>query len=372
MKVFVIVISIFFFSVVFLVFFVRYRIQNITDKKNLRHSLESRIKKYLKSNEIDAIVIGVYKNGKSCILNYGYITPKSNLKPDSCTLFELASTSKLFTTSVLQILCDNGVVSMNDKIADILKEKVLLPSIAQNTTLKDLATHRSGFPSVPNFFLNKMDDESNPYKNLKLEDMYQYLKTCEDKKEDGNYEYSNFGMGLLGHLLELKTNSKFEELIKKELLLKLGMNQTSISINDSLDHLVIQGYNALGVPAPIWIDNVFTGAGSFLSNGRDMIKFIQANLSCEKNEIVSSLIKTHSVNSESEFGIGWIHPSFIDKYLGNGNIIWHNGMAGGYSSFLSIDKSTNSGLVILTNKAVDISPLGLILTRLVSSQSWNN
>lgn len=370
MKIFGIIVLVILLLVFGFIMFIRYKFHNVVDKKDLQLSLEKRISKHLESNKITGLVVGVYKNGKSSILSYGVTNKDYDVKPDSSSLFELASTSKLFTTSVLQILCDKGILSLNDKISDLLKDKVKLPPIAQNTTLKDLATHHSGFPSLPNSFIAKMTDETNPYKDLVIDDLYEYLKTCKDKKEDGNFEYSNFGMGLLGHILELKTNTKYEELMKQELLAKLEMTQTSITLNDTLNKLLTQGYTESGQPNPVWVDNVLTGAGSFLSNASDMIKFIRANLN-DKNSLISpSLIKTHSKLSDSDFGIGWAYPTFMDNFMGNNNIIWHNGMAGGYSSYISIDKTTNSGLIILSNKAYDISSLAAILTREVSTQSW--
>ena len=372
MKILGIVIIVILFLVFIFLMFIRYKLNNVTDNKDLQHSLEKRVSKFLESNKTCGLIIGVYKDGKTSIMCYGVTNKDLRVKPDSSSLFELASTSKLFTTNVLQILCDKGVLSLDDKIGDILKDKIKLPQIAQNTTLRDLATHRSGFPSIPISFLAKMTDENNPYKDLIIEDLYEYLKNCKDKKEDGNYEYSNFGMGLLGHLLELKTTIKYEDLIKQELLSKLEMNQTTITLNDSLNKLLAQGYNENGKPNPIWTDNVLTGAGSFLSNGSDMIKFIRANLDSNYSSVSKSLIKTHNKQYNNEFGIGWAQPTFMDNFMGNKNIIWHNGMAGGYSSYLSIDKTTNSGLIILTNTAEDITSFGAILTRAISTQSWKN
>jgi serine-type D-Ala-D-Ala carboxypeptidase/endopeptidase len=364
MKILVIIISSILLLMLGLILYVRYRSHNISDKKDLQTSLDKRINKFLETNKINGLVVGVYKNGRSSIKSFG------NSRPDSASLFELASTSKLFTTSVLQILSDKGYINLNDKISDILKDKVKLPAVALNTTLNDLATHRSGFPSIPDSFIAKMTNEQNPYESLVIEDLYEYLATCKDKKEEGRYEYSNFGMGLLGHLLELKMNIKFEDLVKQELLSKLEMTQTTITLNENTNKLLIQGYSEAGDPNPVWIDNVLTGAGSFLSNANDMIKFIRANLDTSYSPVSNSLIKTHPSRMNGNMGIGWAEPTFIDNFLGNENIIWHIGMAGGYFSYLSIDRSTNSGLIILSNKAKDISFLGTTLTRVVCTQSW--
>ncbi|MFY7839033.1 MAG: serine hydrolase domain-containing protein, partial [Lacibacter sp.] len=290
--------------------------------------------------------------------------------PDSNTVFELASTSKLFTTSVLQLLADEGSLKVTDSIQLFLKGKVTLPVVAKNTTLQHLATHLSGFPSLPNSFLVKMKDEKNPYKDLVTQDIYEYLKNCEDKQADGTFEYSNFGMGLLGHILELKSGVKYEELVKRKLLLPLQMKNTFVTVTPESKKFIAQGYDESNNEAPIWKDDVLTGAGSFLSNGTDMIKFIKANLKVNASSLSASLLKTHQQQLGGENGLGWILPSSTDTLLGNKSIRWHNGMAGGYASFICIDKAYNYGLFVLSNKAVDVTKLGMKLTVVVRTQSW--
>ena len=351
-------------------YFAQYKVNNVKDNKNLEKSIDKLVNKYVSENNSYGLVIGVFKNGKTLIKGYGTTQNGKNILPDSTTVFELASTSKLFTTSTLQLLIDNKELTVDTKIQNILGNKLKLPQSAQNTTVQHLATHLSGFPSLPNSFIAKMKDESNPYKDLVTQDIYDYLKTCEGKQPDGTFEYSNFGMGLLGHLLELKTGIKYEILVKERLLSKLEMNNTFITIDSINKKNIVQGYDENGNPSPIWEDNVLTGAGSFLSNGVDMIKFIKANLNVNETPISKSLITTHEQQLNGETGLGWMLPDKYIRFAGNENIVWHNGMAGGYSSFLAIDKVNNYGIIILSNKAVDVTSLGMKLTLSLRTQSW--
>jgi len=60
----------------------------------------------------------------------------------------------------------------------------------------------------------------------------------------------------------------------------------------------------------------------------------------------------------------------IEKCFGNKTTLWHNGMVGGYASYMSIDRQTQSAAVILANKAIDVTMLGIMLTKKVRTQSW--
>ncbi len=356
------------YNIIWRIFFdIKYKSTHVKDNKNLELSINKQSNRFISERNSIGLVIGVVKNDKAWIQEFGTIKKGEKALPDSNSIFELASISKLFTTSTLQLLVDDGKCKLVDKIQTILNDKVRLPSSAQNTNLLHLATHTSGFPALPSSFLEKMTDESNPYKDLVTEDIYKYIQRCAEKQEEGKFEYSNFGMGLLGHLLELKTGTKYEILVRQKLLEPLGMKNSFVTKDSLNKDKIVVGYDEDGNPSPIWTDTVLTGAGSFLSNASDMIKFIRANLNNNKTAISKSLIRTHQQQLRGETGLGWILPNEIDKLLGNKNIVWHNGMAGGYSSFIVVDKVNNYGIIILSNQAKDVSKFAMQLTKTVST-----
>lgn len=355
---------------ILLLTYAKYRLDNIKDKGDLAKLVDIEAEKFIHEGKSNGLVIGIIKNGQVYLKGYGTIKKGESIVPDGKTIFELASTSKLFTTSTLQILSDNNLINLDEKIQDVLKDKITLPKVAQNTNLIHLATHTSGFPSIPNSFLIKMTDTTNPYKDLVTQDIYDYLIQSEGKKTEGIFDYSNFGMGLLGHLLEIKTSKNYEKLVKETLLIPLEMNNTFITIDSSLHYNIAQGYNENNQPTPIWIDNVLTGAGSFLSNGEDMIKFIKANLNEDNSSLSNSLIKSQKKVDNFDNGLGWLYPDFFDRFMGEKNIVWHNGMAGGYSSYLAIDRVNNFGIIVLSNKSIDVTLLGMTLARYTRTQSW--
>jgi CubicO group peptidase (beta-lactamase class C family) len=369
MKIVIIIILILLLIIVAIISFSIYKISNIKDHKDLEGSIDKYATKYILDGNSIGLVIGILKNEKIVITGYGTTKKGEQILPNAFSLFELASVSKVFTTSTLQLLVDEGILKLDDTIQPLLANKVNLPESAQNTTLQDLATHHSGFPKVPETLFSKEIDFTNPYKDLVRQDMYDYLETCEGKKKEGKFDYSNFGMGLVGHLLELKTKIGFEELVKQKLLQPLEMNHTTITIDSLNKNQVVQGYDENEEPTPIWIDDVLTGAGSFLSNGLDMVKFIQANLDEKETKISKSLIQTHQPITK-QTGLGWMLPQIMDKLIGNKDIIWHNGMTGGSASFITINKKEDYGIIILSNKAVDITSFGMKLSVMVKTQSW--
>lgn len=352
--------------------YLKYRFTHTPDQQNLAVQIDDEIKKY----PAHGLVVGIYKNGKTYIKGYGNIGRDSQTVPDGATVFQIASVSKLFTASTLQVLCDEGVVNMDSTLSELIGDTYPLSPKVQNITLRQLATHTSGLPRVPKSLMKQlsstMSDEEvmkDPYNHFGSETIFAYLKTAEDTGKSGGFEYSNYGMGLLGHILELKTKQPLETLLAQKLLTPLGMNNTAITLTPSMQAHLAQGYTEDDKPAQLWTFKSLAGAGALNSNVEDMLKFVRANI--ENSPISPSLKKMHAPQIKGDTGIGWMQAGTIDKWIGNNGMIWHNGMVGGYASYVSIDTQAKTGLVVLSNKAVDVTMLGMMLTHTVRTQSWS-
>lgn len=358
------------------IFYLKYRLANTPDKGNLEAALDLEVKKYVDKGLSYGLVIGIYKDEKIFIKGYGTVNQNSTKVPDGTTIFQLASVSKLLTASTYQILSDEKVFDMDATFSDVLETTVKLSPLVQETTLRQLATHTSGFPNIPKpieLEAIKLAGEDNlmlnPYSNLGTERIFAYLETAEGKREPGRFEYSNYGMGLLGHVMEIVTKRNFESLVTEKVLAPLGMNNTAITLTPEMNDFLAQGYTENGEPSPVWTFTSLAGAGAFNSNVEDMMKFVQANIE-DNSQLSQSLKKMHEQQFNGHTGIGWIQPTFLDKFVGNQYIVWHNGRVGGYASYISIDMENKTGVVILSNKSVDTTMLGMMMTRLVRTQSW--
>ena len=210
----------------------------------------------------------------------------------------------------------------------------------------------------------------DPYSHIDLNDIYEYLASTEENHRVGKFVYSNLGMGLLGHILESVTGKSYETLLIEKVLKPLEMNQTRIKLPPEIEPLLIQGYTDKGNPTPIWTFNALGAAGALSYNANDMLKFIQANLN-EKTSISNSLSKMRQFQTDGLAKIGWMKPTFVESFFGNEDIIWHNGVVGGYASYISIDPKAKTGVIVLVNKAVGVTMLGVMLTRQVRTQSWS-
>ena len=97
-------------------------------------------------------------------------------------------------------------------------------------TLLDLATHTSGLPSLPDNLSPR--DGDDPWADYTVEQMYDLLSHYKlPRKPGAKFEYSNFGMGLLGHILALRAGTNYEALVVSRICDPLQMNSTRITLD---------------------------------------------------------------------------------------------------------------------------------------------
>jgi len=163
------------------------------------------IKQRVDDKRSAGIVVGLIDaDGRQRIVSYG--DPGPGQPPlDGNTVFEIGSISKVFTSTVLAQLVQEGKVSLDDPAQKYLPATVHLPTRnGKPITLGNLAMQNSGLPRMPTNF--KPADAANPYADYTVQQMYDFLSSYQLPRDPGaEFEYSNLGVGLLGHILSRVT-----------------------------------------------------------------------------------------------------------------------------------------------------------------------
>lgn len=203
-------------------------------------------------------------------------------------------------------------------------------------------------------------------------DLFDYLAHANDVQAPGKFVYSNLGMGLLGHVISLVMQQPLAALLHEYVFSPLGMARSFINTGEQQELAIIDGHDRLGKPTPHWTFPVLAGAGAVYSCMSDMMQFVQANLTAPHNAVTQALHHMQQQDENQLQALAWMPPSLVDKLAGNRQILWHNGQTGGFASYLSIDPVHQTGVVVLSNQSVDVTMLGIMLTRLVRTQSWQS
>jgi hypothetical protein len=130
-------------------------------------------------------------------------------------------------------MVERGEVLFDDPIEQFLPGDVAVSTYnGRSITLIDLATHTSGLPNIPDNLA--LADENNPYADYTVEQMYEALAQIHLAHGIGAwYEYSNLGMGLLGHVLSLSSGLSYEDLVVGRITDELEMFDTRVTLTRS-------------------------------------------------------------------------------------------------------------------------------------------
>ena len=276
---------------------------------------------------------------------------------DAGAVFEIGSITKVFTASVLSDMVARREVKLDDPVANYLPRAVHMPVRGRPISLLDLATQVSGLPRLPDNLAPR--DQSNPYADYSVRQLYEFLSRYQLPRDPGaSYEYSNLGMGLLGHALALRARMSYEQLVTRRLLTPLGMRETAITLTPPLRARLAPGHDEAGNVVPNWDLPTLAGAGALRSTASDMLAFLAANVDTSATPIGRALRQTHDPrqatdNPNLKVGLAW---HILSRPIGN--IVWHNGGTGGYRTFIGFDPVRRIGVVVLSNFNRSVDDLG--------------
>ena len=278
------------------------------------------------------------------------------------TVFEIGSITKVFTGTLLADMARRGEVGLADPVARYLPDHVRVPSRAgAEITLLDLATHHSGLPRMPTNF--EPADRANPYADYSAERLYAFLSGFELERDIGSeYEYSNLGVGLLGHALSRAAGVPFETLVQQRILVPLGMNSTGFQPGGEMLEWMARVHNSRGTPVALWDVDALAGAGGLRSNVVDMLRFLDANVGEPASELEEAMRAAHAPrpgtsvsdgSAEQAFGLNWAILSVEGTIT-----VLHGGGTAGFRSFLGFDPQRRTGLVVWANSSHRVDDIG--------------
>jgi CubicO group peptidase (beta-lactamase class C family) len=303
------------------------------------------------------IVVGfIDAKGNREYFSHGSTAIGGDRPVDEDSVYEIGSISKAFTGILLADMVLGGELKLDDMAEAYLPKDVSLPTRNDTKiTLEHLATHTSALARMPTNF--RPADPGNPYADYTVEDMYAFVSGYTLPRDIGEkYEYSNLGMGLLGHILSLKAGMGYEQLMTERICDVLGMESTVITFTEEVQERLARGHNSAGV-VPNWDIPTLAGAGAIRSTARDMLAFLGANMGVERTPLSAAMEMSHGARVEAgtnmQVGLAW---HIRDN--GETRIVWHNGGTGGYRAFCGFIKERGIGVVVLSNMNLSADDIG--------------
>jgi CubicO group peptidase (beta-lactamase class C family) len=120
------------------------------------------IEPYIKNGTFVGVAVAVIDEHGYDVWGYGTTDSNSTHVPDENTVCEIGSVSKTFSGVLLADALLQGTMTLTDPLSRYLPQDQKVPDFEGRTiTIRDLATHTSGLPPVPDKFFIVANNSSN-------------------------------------------------------------------------------------------------------------------------------------------------------------------------------------------------------------------
>lgn len=182
--------------------------------------LHDAIDKILKGHKATGAAVYVAKDGEIVYEHlYGWADAKAKIPVSADTYFRTASVTKMISGVHVMQLVEQGLLNLDENIGVYLGYSVTNPYADDApVTLRHLMTHTSslspngGYTKSSRKLSELLDDSTRQWNNFR--------KYAPGSK----YEYSNFGAGIMGSLIESVTGKNLNDAVTEGLFAPLGMD----------------------------------------------------------------------------------------------------------------------------------------------------
>lgn len=311
--------------------------------------IDSILSYYHQKNQFNGTALVKNKNGIILSKSYGYADKEQKLPADSNTQYRIGSLSKSFTAMVILQLAQQGKLQLKDSV-----KKFLPDYIHGNVTVEQLLTHQSG---IPNYTNNSNYFSRIMHQPFSLKELV--TQFCSDSLEFSpgtQFQYSNSGYVLLACLAEEIYGKPFTTVLKENIFLPAGMQQTYAGTDTTGNSRMATGY-LYETKEPSYYTANTLGAGGIVSTAADLLKWsaaLSSNTLLSK-EMSAELFQPRVAYSDWDafYGYGWmIDQRRFAVTAAPHKIIYHPGTDIGFYTMF-VKQPDNEGVIILLNNTGD-------------------
>ncbi len=311
--------------------------------------------------QVPGMAIAIVQDDKIIFAKgFGVKKVGGNDKVDTHTIFQIGSTSKAFTATLVGMLVDAHKFAWQDRVVDRLDQfQMYDPWVTREFRVADLMAQHSGLPPYAGDGQAFMGfDRAHIIHSLR------YLKPTTSFR--AQYAYQNGLFLVAAALVEKYSGKSWEDNLKARIFKPLGMSATTAGLeglqqakNVTFLHKKT-GDNVEAIPADWpyhhWV-YTYGPAGGINSNILDMTKWLRLQLDRGKfngKQLISQanldFLQTPKTIMGTDPGKmmyyceGWLYQPFHPY-----PIIWHNGGTSGNKTMVAFMPGTGVGIVVLSN-----------------------
>lgn len=297
------------------------------------------------TGEVPGASVLVVQDGVALVRKaYGMADLEAHVAATPATDYRLASVSKQFTATAIQLLVRDGKLALDDSIRRWLPE---LPAVDQPITLRHILTHTSGLVDYEELMAPDFQGQISDAGVLRLLAGSEHLYFAPGSA----YRYSNSGYVLLGLVIERASGQTLPAFLRARIFAPLGMTGTLMYEHHrgpTVPHRAF-GYSAV---AGGWQrtdqspTSATRGDGGIYSSIDDLQKWLAAwtddrlLTAAERQLATSPQVTVTGEPYPASYGFGWRIT---------GDTVWHSGETMGFRNVIVRWPKQRLAVVVLTN-----------------------
>ena len=199
--------------------------------------LQETVRELVARSGIPGAVVGVLQDGRIETAAAGSANLNSGIEMTPDTLFLTGSITKVWTTTLLMSLVEQGLVDLDAPVKRYLPDLVLgEPGAADALLVRHLVTHSSGLDAA--IFLAEVGEGDEAIANLVA-----LLRDKGQLFEPGEYfSYNNAGFVLAGRIIEVVTGEGYSTAMRQRLFAPLGLERSMFTAKEAILHRTAIGH----------------------------------------------------------------------------------------------------------------------------------
>lgn len=309
----------------------------------------------LKHWNVPGVAVGILRDGQIETSGYGLANIETQQQMTADHLLQIGSISKVFTSTLVMKLVDEGKLDLDTPVHEYLPDLELEDATALETiTLRHLLTHTSGI--FGDFFEDfGVGDDALAKAIAKYGTLRQIYAPGE------LWSYCNSGFNLAGAIVEKLLDVPFEQAMHEQIFQPLGLDHSFFFAAQAIVYPVAVGHTetepgseTIEVARNYALPRAVNPAGGIIATVSDLLGFAKLHINDGKvdDEQVITAESIHAMqevqvaaaNFAQSWGIGW---DIND--LDGVRVIGHGGTTNGFQARLSIVPSKGYAIATLTN-----------------------
>ena len=228
------------------------------------------IDQQMKKHKVASFSIAAAQDGKIVWEeSFGWADKEKQIPATPHSMYAMASITKSLTATGLMVLVERGLVDLDRPVNDYLPGAKLVSFVGSpdEATVRRVLEHSAGLPMHANVFAIAPGSPLLPDED---ESIRRYGIIVNDPGKE--YEYSNFGYGIIDRVISAVSGKSYGEFMQSEVFAPLGMTHTSVMVDPSLEEFAVQSYDAEGKPVPR-LDFDHRGASAVYASVHDLLRY---------------------------------------------------------------------------------------------------